>query len=94
MELPEAVKSEYLKIAKGCNGTSGEILSELMAFARREARTLIGSGVAKAQVADAFEELAKQCYQQACDEKWFNDYAVGISDQVRKAVMSIPRGRG
>jgi hypothetical protein len=89
MDLPASVRDGYFELAKDCQGTHGMIMEAVAAFARREARALIAAGESKREVADAFELMAAACYEQACSERWMNDYALDLADIVRKAVMSL-----
>ncbi len=88
MVLPERVRAGYFELGKD-NGTSGMILKALTAFARMEARKLIAAGKSKRDVADAFQVLARECYETACREGWMNDYALNIDDVVRRQVMTV-----
>ncbi len=87
--LPTEVVDEYFETAKSYGGTSGMILTEMRAFVRKEARKLILAGERKPDVANAFQELARSCCDAAQQEKWGNEYALDICDEVRKAVMSV-----
>ncbi len=87
--VPRQVVDGYFKTAKSHSGTSGMILKTMCAFARKEARELIRSGARKSDVANAFERIAQECYATAQRDKWLNDYALDISDPIRKAVMSV-----
>lgn len=67
------------------------ILTEMCRVSRRLARELLADDPrqSKRKLADAFREIAEECYQVAVADKWTNDYALGISDSVHKAVMSL-----
>lgn len=87
--LPTEVVDEYFETAKSQGGTSGMTLKTMCEFVRKEARQVVRAGEPKSDVADAFQKVAQDCYDTAQQEKWTNDYALDISDAVRRAVMSV-----
>ncbi|GDX95206.1 hypothetical protein LBMAG47_08700 [Planctomycetia bacterium] len=89
MKIPSKVRDEYMELGKSFQGTSGMLMKAMQAFTRREARNLLAAGASKPELADGFKQLAADCYEKACREKWMNDYALDLAETVRAAVVSL-----
>lgn len=90
MTLAEA-KSKYFEVGKNYQGTSGDILTEMCKLTRSLGRQLLQDDPrqSKRKLAEAFREIAEECHQTAIAEEWMNDYALGIADEVRRAIISL-----
>jgi hypothetical protein len=85
------VEKRYRELAESFAGTSGEILTAMRAFVRKEARDVLRDDPtrSKRRLAEEFRAIADRCYEVAVTEKWMNDYALNIGDSIRSAVMSV-----